>query len=75
MGYDGSRTPTLIASLKEDPGEEFTASGREERTGVPRKYVRRALTTDAERQARTPMPGVTMVNKRGLWHYSWTGRA
>ncbi len=73
MPYDAARTPSLIACLQKEPGREFLASRLQDRTTVPKKFVRRALTLDREQDARIPMAGVTMVQKGGLWHYSWTG--
>lgn len=75
MPYNAEYTPHLIAALQRNSGEEFTASELKKRTTVPKKYVRRALTVDAEKVAEIPRDGVTMVQKGGLWRYSWTGRA
>ncbi len=75
MTYSAEHTESLIASLQKDPGREFTASELKHRTTVPKKFVRRALTVDAAKEAKTPMEGVTMVQKGGLWRYSCTGRA
>lgn len=74
--HDAKRyTASLIASLKEGLGREFTASELESRTKVPKKFVRRALTKDAENEARSPIDGVTLVPRDGRWYYSWTGLA
>lgn len=73
MSYDPERTPSLTACLQTAPGREFTASELKERTLVPKKFVRRALTVDDPRVAEVPMDGVTMEKKDGRWHYSWTG--
>ncbi len=73
MPYEAARTPTLIASLQKEPGREFRASDLQKRTTVPKKYVRRALTVDAEKEAKIPTDGVTMVKRGGLWWFSWSG--
>jgi len=73
MPYDAVRTRSLIDCLKKEPGREFRASELQDRTTVPKKYVGRALTVDAEKEAKTGTAGVTVQKKGGLWHYSWTG--
>jgi hypothetical protein len=78
MTYDPKRTPSLVAWLEKEPWLEFTAAklGDRTRANVPKKFVRRALTVDAEKQKggpKVPMPGVKMVKKDGLWRFSWTG--
>jgi hypothetical protein len=73
MPYDPARTPSLIACLQKEPRREFTASELKDRTAVPKTFVRRALTVDAA--ARVPTDGVTMAEKNGRWHFSWTGAA
>ncbi len=72
--FDADRTPSLIASLRKEPGREFTASELQNRTQVPKKFVRRALTVDAPREARVPIEGVTMAKRGGLWRFAWSGR-
>jgi len=71
MGHHTERTPILLAALRNELGREFTASELKERTGVPKKFVRRALTVDAESEARIPMDGVEMWQdkKDGLWRF------
>jgi len=69
MGYHAARTPILLAALQKEPKREFTASELKERTGVPKKFVRRALTVDAENVAQIPMDGVKMRKKDGLWRF------
>lgn len=71
MGHHASHTPILIAALQESPGREFTASELEGRTRVPRKFVRRALTVDAEKVAQVPLDGVVVIKRDGLWRFSW----
>jgi hypothetical protein len=73
LGYDAVRTPILIAALRREAGREFTASELKHRTGVAKKFVRRALTVDAENTAEVPMDGVMMTKKDGLWRFSWSG--
>jgi hypothetical protein len=75
MGYDAELTPILVAALRKEPGREFTASELEARTSIPERFVRRALTVDAERTAEVPMDGVTMAKRDGLWRFSWGGGA
>jgi hypothetical protein len=70
MTYSPKHTDSLVASLQKDPDKEFTASQLKDRTAVPKKYVRRALTVDAEKEAKTGTAGVTVQKKGGLWRYS-----
>jgi hypothetical protein len=71
MGHHAERTPVLVGALRSEPGREFTASELKERTGVPKKFVRRALTVDAEAEATVPADGVEMRRdkKDGLWRF------
>ena len=71
MGHHAERTPILLAALQKESGRKFTASELKKQTGVPKKFVRRALTVDAEREARVPMDGVEMCRgkKDGLWRF------
>lgn len=71
MGHHAERTPILLAALRKEPERKFTASELKERTGVPKKFVRRALTVDVETEARLPMDGVEMRQdkKDGLWRF------
>ena len=71
MGHHAERTPILLAALQKEPGREFTASELKERTRVPKKFVRRALTVDDEKVARIPTDGVEMSKSKrdGLWRF------
>ena len=71
MGYDARHTPLLLAALHGQPDREFTAAELKKLTGVPKMFVRRALTVDAEGIAATPMEGVAMRRGEtdGLWRF------
>jgi hypothetical protein len=71
MGHHAERTPVLLAALQKEFARKFTASELKEQTGVPKKFVRRALTVDDEREARVPMRGVEMWRgkKDRLWRF------
>lgn len=74
MGYHAERTPILLDALRKEPEAEFTASQLKDRTRVPKKFVRRALTVDGESVAEAPMDGVEMRKSKedGLWRFRVT---
>jgi hypothetical protein len=71
MGYHAERTRRLLAALHKEPRLAFTASQLKERTSIPKKFVRRALTIDAENVAEVAMEGVKMWRdaRDGLWRF------
>jgi hypothetical protein len=73
MGYSARNTESLRTYLQKHPEHKFTASDLKEGTGIPKKFVRRALTVDAEGVAEDPMPDVGMERKKGRWYFWWNG--
>ena len=55
MGYSAKYTESLRIYLQKHLGHKFTASDLKEGTGIPKKFVRRALTVDAEGKLQTPV--------------------
>lgn len=74
MGYNAKYTESLRTYLQKRLGDKFTASDLKEGTGIPKKFVRRALTVDAEPVAEVPMPDVGMEWKKDRWYFWWKGQ-
>jgi hypothetical protein len=67
MTYDPTKTPALIAALQKTGGQ-LRASDLQRLTGVPKKFVRRALTDD--RRATRPIAPVKLTRRGGFWLFS-----
>lgn len=57
----------LLGALKAQPDMEFRASDLSRVSGVPKKFVRRALTVNGD--GVTGVEGVTVIRKKGAFWF------